>query len=147
MDTHMACTLYVGQLSKPIHHRGHVCFILLHRDSPQALCTCKPSTSTAKAPQQTDVLGSRTGAEHGPRWICPKRELNSSIQCLQPKFCRVPLKWYSLHTIAIPKHDVVSEGAVNIQIYLFDFRGPALCLLFHLLEGRVADKRKELDTI
>jgi len=28
---------------------------------------------------------------------------------------------YSLHSVAIPKHDVVSEGAVNIQIYLLDF--------------------------
>lgn len=59
----------------------------------------------------------------------------------------MPLKWYSLHAIAIPEHDVVSEGAVNIQIYLLDFRGPALCLLFHLLEGRVADKKKGSDII
>lgn len=28
---------------------------------------------------------------------------------------------YSLHSVAIPKHDVVSESAVNIQIYLLDF--------------------------
>jgi len=28
-----------------------------------ALCTCKPSTSRAKAPQWTDVPGARTGAE------------------------------------------------------------------------------------
>lgn len=54
---------------------------------------------------------------------------------------------YSLHSVAIPKHDVVSEGAVDVQIYLFDFRRKALCLFFHLLEGRGADKRKESDTI
>lgn len=52
-----------------------------------------------------------------------------------------------LHSIAIPKHDMVSKGAVNVQIYLLDFRGKALCLFFHLLEGRGAEREEESGTI
>lgn len=38
---------------------------------------------------------------------------------------------------------MVSEGAVNVQVYLLDFRGQALRLFFHLLEGRGAEEKKE----
>lgn len=65
----------------------------------------------------------------------------SPLRCLKPQ------KRYSLHSVAVPKHDVVSEGAVNIQIYLLDFRGQALRLFFHLLEGRGAEEKKGSDLV
>lgn len=117
------------------------------------------SLKRESAAQHLWVAPCGDGLRRRQRWLCSPVS-HSEPGCFWPPHPAHPshMHWqhcpyshgslpYSLHSVAIPKHDVVSEGAVNIHIYLLDFRWKALCLLFHLLERRGVGKRQESDTI
>lgn len=45
-----------------------------------------------------------------------------------------------LYSKPVPEHDVVPEGSVDIQVYLFDLCGEGMSLLLHFLEDKEKDK-------
>ena len=62
---------------------------------------------------------------------------NASVKLLiRPTFFRALDLEYLHDSKAVPEHDVVPEGSVNVQVDLFDFCGEVSRLFFHSLKNK-----------